>query len=134
MHIHNIHIHDAKISRHINKISNNRPLLCNENKNGIMVNPVTVTDHSQITVTLVCADNPPSGFLTENLAFIWFGRLNSRLIRPCTVITTLQTSSIPPRKDRYPSLLLLLSLIFHLYLSRQFHFFNYPSWPLSSTF
>ena len=58
---------------------------------------VTVTGHPQVTVTLVWVNNPTLlGFLTKNLAFTWFNRLNSRPIGLCMVMTTLHTSSIPP--------------------------------------
>ena len=95
---------------------------------------VTVTGHSQVIVTLAWANKPTfSGFLTQNLAFIWFDRLNSMPIGSCTVMATLHTSSIPPwglhilfftRKDRYHTLLLLLSLTVHSYPSQQFCFLH----------
>ena len=97
---------------------------------------VTVTGHSQVIVTLVWANNPTfSGFLTQNLALIWFNRLKSRAIGSCMATTTLHTSSIPlwglhmlffTRKDRYHTLLLLLVLTGHLYPSHQFCFFHFP--------
>ena len=96
-----------------------------------------MTGHSQVIVTLAWANNPTlSGFTTQNLAFIWFSKLNPRPIVSCMVMTTLHTSSIPPwklymlfftRKDRYHTLLILPSLNGHSYPSHQFCFFHFPS-------
>ena len=98
---------------------------------------VTVTSHSQVIVTLVWVNNHTlSGFLTQNMAFICFNRLNSRSIGSCMVMTTLHTCSIPPqglhmlsfaRKDWYPSLLLLLSLTFAFIPIPAILFLPFPS-------